>query len=246
MERLQESAEGRDVDIEFNDDLHDVSLQGPKAMSFLDQHTPLDLSGMPYFHQQRTELFGRSCILSRTGYSGERGYEIFAGADVVGEIWDNIVGLGEADGIMPCSFTSLDKVRIEAALLFFGYDMTAEHTPWEVGLGWSVSRSKGDFRGKEAVFASEGKERFLFATLDIEHNEGLAGGETIRHGGDEVGVVNSPAWSRRMQKSLALCHVRPDLSVAGTELTVRGEDNEYAAVVAESPIYDTGKTKTHA
>ena len=246
MERLQESAGGRDVDIELDDDLHDISLQGPGALEFLSAHTPLDLASLPYFHQQPTELFGHSCILSRTGYSGERGYEIFAGANDIGDIWDNIVGQGAALGIMPCSFTSLDKVRIEAGLLFYGYDMTTDHTPWEVGLGWAVSRSKGDFRGRDEVFASEGKERFKFATLDIDHADALAGGETIMHGDENVGVVNSPAWSRRMKKSLALCHVRPDLVEPGTRLSVSADDATYDATVAVSPVYDTEKTRTHA
>ena len=70
MKRLQESSEGKNVDIEFNDDLHDISLQGPRALDFLNQHTPLDLPSLGYFHQQQTELFGHRCILSRTGYSG--------------------------------------------------------------------------------------------------------------------------------------------------------------------------------
>lgn len=246
MERLQESAAGKDVDIEFDDDLHDISLQGPKALDFLNQHTPLDLPGLKYFHQQATELFGHNCILSRTGYSGERGYEIFAGAEVIGDIWDNIVGRGKTLGIMPCSFTSLDKVRIEAALLFYGYDMTAEHSPWEVGLGWSVSRNKGDFRGKEAVFASEGQERFKMVGLDIDHTDALAGGETLMLGEENVGVVNSPAWSRRMGKSLALAHVRPDLTQAGTRLAVTGDGIAWSATVAQTPFYDPQKSRTHA
>ena len=156
MNCLLESAAGLNVDIELDDDLHNISLQGPKGMALLDAHTPLDLSQLGYFHHAATELFGHPCRLSRTGYTGERGYEIFADQSVICDIWDNILGHGSNVGVMPCSFASLDKVRIEAALLFYGYDMTDDHSPWEVGLGFTVNRSKGNFRGKDAVFALEG------------------------------------------------------------------------------------------
>ena len=245
MEKLQESSVGKNVDIQFDDDLHDLSLQGPKALDFLNQYTPIDLSSIKYFHHQHTEIFGHKCILSRTGYSGERGYEIFAAADVIGDIWDNIVGQGKDLGFMPCSFTSLDKVRVEATLLFYGYDMTTEHTPWEVGLGWTINRNKNDFRGKEAVFASEGKERFKMVGLEIDHNDALAGGEKLKKDNEEVGVVNSPVWSHRMKKSLALAHIRPDLIEPSTKINVSSDDINCSATVKQTPFYDPKKTKTH-
>lgn len=246
MERLQESAAARNVDIAFDDDLHDISLQGPKALDLLDAQSPMDLAALTYFHHQETELFGHPCRISRTGYSGERGYEIFADRSVVRDLWDNILGHGAAMGVTPCSFTALDKVRIEAALLFFGYDMTAEHTPWEVGLGFTVSRSKGDFRGKDALFAAEGRERFRVAGIVADHGDALAGGETLRLDGEDVGVVNSPAWSHRMGKSLALVHLRPDAAAPGTRLEIASADLSCAATVEAIPFYDPQKTRVHA
>ena len=146
---------------------------------------------------------------------------------------------------MPCSFTSLDKVRVEATLLFYGYDMTTEHTPWEVGLGWTINRNKNDFRGKEAVFASEGKERFKMVGLEIDHNDALAGGEKLKKDNEEVGVVNSPVWSHRMKKSLALAHIRPDLIEPSTKINVSSDDINCSATVKQTPFYDPKKTKTH-
>lgn len=246
FERLRESAGGLNVDIEFDDDLHDISLQGPKALPLLDAHTPMNLVGLDYFHHAATELFGHPCRISRTGYSGERGYEIFAASAVVGDLWDNILGHGTNEGVMPCSFTALDKVRIEAGLLFFGYDMSDAHSPWEVGLGFTVSRHKGDFRGRQALFASEGKERFLLAGLVAEHEGALAGGERLLWNGEDVGVVNSPGWSRRMGKSLALVHLRPDATPPTTRLDVVADDFSCGAVVERIPFFDPDKTRTHA
>lgn len=245
MEQLQESAKGKNVDIQFDDFLHDISLQGPKAVNFLDQHTPINLASLPYFHHQETELFGHKCVMSRTGYSGERGYEIFANGDVVVDIWDQILERGKSEGIMPCSFTCLDKIRVEAALLFYPYDMTEENTPWEVGLDWALSR-KGDYRGKDAAFAAQGKERIKFAGIVADHDDILGGGETLLLEGREVGVVNSPAYSHRMKKSLALVHLAPEAAAFGTKLEVRGESMSCGATVERIPFYDPGKTRTHA
>lgn len=246
MECLQASAEGLNVDIELDDDLHNISLQGPKALQLLDAHTSMDLGQLEYFGHRATDLFGHPCRLSRTGYSGERGYEIFASAAVAGDIWDQILGYGTDRGVMPCSFASLDKVRIEAALLFYGYDMTDEHTPWEVGLGFSVNRNKGDFRGKQAVLASEGRERFVAAGIVVDHNDSLAGGEVLSLDGDEVGVLNSPCWSHRLNKSLALVHLKPSVAKPGTRLDVNSDEFSGSATVEKIPFFDPGKIRTHA
>ena len=242
MECLQESAQGLNVDIELDDDLHNISLQGPDALPLLDAHCEIDLAPMQYFQHRATRLFGHSCRISRTGYSGERGYEIFAAADVIGDLWDQIVGLG----VMPCSFASLDKVRIEAALLFYGYDMNDSHSPWEVGLGFTVNRDKDNFRGKQAVLASAGKERFFGAGISIAKNDSLGGGETLWLADREVGVVNSPCWSHRLNKSLALVHLQADAARPGTKLELRGDGFSATATVEKIPFFDPAKTRTHA
>lgn len=243
MERVQESAAGLNVDVAFDDDLHNISLQGPKAVAFLDAHSPLDVGGLGYFHHAATELFGHPCRISRTGYSGERGYEILADRNVVGDIWDNILGRGASAGIMPCSFTALDKVRVEAALLFFGYDMTDDHSPWEVGLGFTINRTKADFRGRDAVWGLKGKERFRLAGIVADHDDALVGGEKLVLNDEDVGTVNSPAWSHRLGQSLALVHLRPGVE-AGTGLDVVGDDGAWTARVADIPFFDPQKIRT--
>jgi aminomethyltransferase len=246
MQRLQESAAGLNVDIELDDDLHDIAFQGPKSLSLLEPHTPFALADLGYFEHAESELFGHPCRLSRTGYSGERGYEILASATVIGDIWDNLAGYGRSEGVMPCSFTALDKVRIEAGLLFFGYDMTDEHTPWEVGLGFTVNKNKGDFRGKDKVLASQGNERFTGAGISIDYNDAVAGGEALLLDGKNVGIINSPGYSHRLGKSLALVHLSPEASAPGTKLEVVSDDLKTTAVVETIPFFDPQKTRTHS
>ncbi len=177
--------------------------------------------------------------MSRTAYSGERGYEIFADASVIGDIWDKLV----AEGVMPCSFTALDKVRIEAGLLFYGYDMTEANTPREVGLGFTVSKNKRDFRGNVAVQAARGMEAVNNVCLEINHPDMVAGGETLSLNGAEIGTVNSPRFSHRMSKSLALAHVNAGTPV-GTELQLRGDGLETTCRIVATPIYDPTKSRT--
>ncbi len=246
MERLRESAQGRDVEIAFDDDLHDISLQGPKSLGFLNRHTPLDLENLGYFHQARTELFGHPVIISRTGYSGERGYEIFAGAEHIGDIWDQILENGKSIGIRPCSFTCLDKIRVEAGLLFYPYDMTEANSVWEVGLDWAMAGKGAAYRGKDAAMAMKGKEKIKVVGIVADHGEALEGGEKLLADGKEVGVVNSPIWSHRMGKSLALAHVTPEASAPGTALRVEGDGVSCAATVDSLPFHDPDKTRTHS
>lgn len=241
MSLLEASAANKSVTIKFTDDLHDLSVQGPKSLEILEVNCDGDLASLPYFHHMATKLFGHDCRVSRTGYSGERGYEIFADASVIGNIWDKLV---EA-GVKPCSFTALDKVRIEAGLLFYGYDMTTDHTPYEVGLGFTVSKSKSGYRGHEALLASKGNEKTNNVCLVIEHEEMVNGEEELFLNGEVVGTVNSPCYSHRLGKSLALAHVSPNAADAGTKLDLKGGDINTTATVVSSPIYDPQKKQTH-
>jgi aminomethyltransferase len=237
---LAASAEGRYVEIEFDDKLHDISVQGPKALDVLNTSCDIPLDELRYFEHAPARLFGHPCRISRTGYSGERGYEVFAHETVVGDIWDAFV----QEGVMPCSFTALDKVRIEAGLLFYDFDMTTEYTPWEVGLGFTVNQSKPHYRGKEALMAAKGKERVRNVGLVVDHPDMVNGAEALLLDGEEVGVINSPCYSHRMGKSLALGHLRPDIA-DGTEVQVSGGGIETTATVSPIPFYDPSKTRTH-
>ncbi|MGI9374160.1 MAG: aminomethyltransferase family protein [Hyphomicrobiales bacterium] len=242
MALLETSASGKNVIAKFDDDLHDLSVQGPQSLEVLDANCSADLAKLAYFEHTKTDLFGHPCRISRTGYSGERGYEVFAGPDAICEIWDKLV---EA-GVMPCSFTTLDKVRIEAGLLFYGYDMTTDNTPWEVGLGFTVNSSKEGYRGQSAVVAARGSEKVKNICLVIDHPDMVEGGEELHLNGENVGIINSPCYSHRLGKSLALAHVHPSAAAAGTKLNVSSDAVTTTAEVISMPIYDPSKSRTHA
>jgi len=247
MDRLLESAKGKDVAVKFDDDLHNISLQGPKAVDFLNQHTPVDLRKLNYFHQISTTLFDRPCMISRTGYSGERGYEIFTGAEHIVPIWDVILDKGKPEGIIPCSFDCIDMVRVEAALLFYPYDMTEENSPWEVELGFAISKKKqADFRGRSAVMDLIGKDKIKTFGIEVEGDEAVPADAEVLHGNEVVGKVTAPLYSTVMNQSMAMVQLRPDLAKAGIELSVRGEDKTYKATTHTLPFYDPTKGKRTA
>lgn len=239
------SAEGKDAEVEYEGGLHLISLQGPKALELLNPHTPIDLPKMKYFHHAKTEVFGCPCILSRTGFSGERGYEMFVDPHLACDVWDNILEHGKAMGVMPCSINSIFPVRMEAALLWRRFDLM-ENTPWEVNMGWAVAENKGDFRGKEPLMAVKGKERFKLAGIEVDLDKALAGGEKLMIDGKEVGSVNEkPAYSHRLKKSLAIVKIDPNMTAIGTKLEVVGASGTCAATVVKFPVYDTDKSRTH-
>jgi len=244
FECLHQSAEGKDVQVRFDDDLHDISLQGPKAVDLLASHTPIDLRPMRYFHHAETTLFGKQVLLSRTGYSGERGYEIFCDRNDVVELWQSILEIGRPEGVLPCSFTCLDKIRIEAALLFYPYDMDERFTPSEVGMDWALAKN-GDYRGREAALAAIGREKVKVAGIAADYDDLLDAEAKLLWDGQEVGYVNSPAYSHRMKKSLALAHLRPDLVEPGTQLTCRMSTGDIPVSVERIPFYDPEKTRPH-
>ena len=161
--QLEVAARGRNVTYYLDDDMHLISLQGPKALAFLDANTPMDLPGLKYFHHQESTLFGHKVLIARTGYSGERGYDLFVPASAAGDIWDQILEKGRPEGVLACSFVCLNVIRIEAGLHFFPFDMSPDTSPWETELGWSISSRKGDYIGKEGVMKTRGNQRSISA-----------------------------------------------------------------------------------
>lgn len=241
---MAKATAGKDVTVEDDDNLHIIALQGPIAHEILDANSPDNIAEVAFFHQIETTLFGKPAIVSRTGFTGERGYEIIATADVVGDLWDDILAAGADKGVMPLSFVGLNILRIEAALLFHPFDVSENESVWEAGLGWSVGKEKGDYIGKAANEARKGQETKKFsgiiADADVAVGEPIAGGEKIFQNGEEVGYVTAALYSTRLNKSIALCYLNPSLNV-GDKVEVKGAV-ECSATVSEIPFI-AAKTK---
>lgn len=237
---LRESAKGLDVDIHWDENLHLLAVQGPRTLALLQPHCSIELAPMKWFDHAEAEIFGRKVRVFRGGFTGEDGFEIACdGADVV-HLWDSIIEAGKPLGLMPGSWGALNALRIDSGLLFFPLDMPeGDTTPWEVGMGWTISSKAADFRGKKAVLESKGKERFRNGGIAVAHDAAVEGGAKILLDGKEVGVVTSPSYSRFLMQSIALVHLQPAAQALGTQVQVRNADGStFDATVVRCPFYD--------
>jgi len=253
-ETLAKYVLGRNATILVDDDLHDLSLQGPLAVDFLAQHVA-GIRDLKYFHHLPTTLFGKPVLISRTGYTGERGYEIFCKAEDAALIWDTILGEGRSLGIVPTCFTTLDYLRVESSLLFYPYDMSqmvpfpdgpAGDSLWELGLDFTVSPGKTDFNGAEAHYRLKGRERFKIFGLLIDAPEAADMGDAVYAGEEKVGVVTCAMFSTLTHKSMAIVRLAPAHAVAGEALELRGKKLRAAATAHTLPFDDPEKKKRMA
>ncbi len=253
-ETLASYVTGRNAALVVDDDLHDLSLQGPIAVDFLAKHIP-GIRDLKYFHHWATTLFGRPITISRTGYTGERGYELFCKAEDAGLIWDTILSEGKSLGIAPACFSTLDMLRVESCLLFYPYDMSQmypfEHAPpgdslWELGLDFTVSPGKTDFRGAEAHYRLNGKERFKIFGLLVDGKAPADMGDAVYASGKKVGVVTCAMVSSLTGKSMAIARLDVAAAVAGTKLEIRGKNVKGPATAHTLPFDDIEKKKRTA
>jgi aminomethyltransferase len=254
-ELLAEACFGRNVSLLFDDDLHDLSLQGPVAVDLLERFVP-GVRALKYFHHMPATLFGRPVTLSRTGYTGERGYEIFCSSKDVVAIWDAILAEGAPLGIVPAAFTALDLLRVESYLLFYPFDMSeifpfedgqpAGDTLWELGLDFTVSPGKTGFRGADAHWRARGQERFRMFGVLLDGETVAQAGEAVWAGGQKAGVITMGMYSPLSQRSMALARLSLAAAVAGTALEVRTAGGPVPAVAHALPFYDPDKGRRTA
>lgn len=253
-EVLAAATAGRNVALEFDDNLHDLSLQGPLAVDFLARYVP-GIRDLKYFHHVPATLFGCPVTISRTGYSGERGYEIFCKAEDAELIWDTILAEGKGLGIIPCCFTTLDMLRVESYLLFYPYDNSHTYpfetdpqgdTLWELGLDFTVSPGKTGFRGAEAHYRLKGKERFKIFGVLVEGKTPADSGDPIYADGKKVGVITCAMYSPLTKKSMAIARLDVPAAVHGTKLEVRGKNVKGRAIAHTLPFDDPEKKKRMA
>ena len=253
QEMLTAEAHGRQVAVLFDDDLHDLSLQGPVAVDFLARHIP-GVRELRYFHHAPATIFDRPIMLARTGYTGERGYEIFCKAEDAPAIWDTILSDGADLGIMPCPFTTLDWLRVESYLLFYPYDNSelypfADEAPgdtlWELGLDFTATAGKTGFRGAEEHARLKGRERFKIFGVLLEGDRAAAEGDVLHAAGEQVGVITCAMYSRLSNRSMAIARLDVPTAVQGTPLQVTGSI-ETSAIAHTLPFDDPAKTKRTA
>lgn len=216
-----------------------MAVQGRHAAEIVQKLTKTDLSKIAYYHFAEGEILGHKAVLSRTGYTGEDGFEIYLGNDAAVPVWRAILETGKPFEIEPIGLGARDSLRLEMKMCLYGNDIDDTTHPLEAGLGWITKMDKADFIGKAALLKAKdaGIKRKLVA---IE----LDGSAFPRHGypildasGKEVGQVTSGTVSPSLNKGIALGYVPTELSNIGTALAISCHGKPAPAKVVKPPFY---------
>ena len=212
-----------------------IAFQGPMAQQLLPA-TGLDDLG--YFHVRTGEVAGVNALISRTGYTGEDGFELFIKTERVGEVWDSILEGGRAQGVLPAGLGARDACRLEAALRLWGNDMDESVNPYEAGLGWTVKLDKGDFIGREALAkVKEAGPRRRMVGLTLQPGSITRHGSAVMKDGAKIGTVTSGTHSFFLGHPIALALVEGPSLRAGDVVSVDVRGREAPAEVTKLPFY---------
>ncbi|ANM32074.1 glycine cleavage system protein T [Acidobacteria bacterium Mor1] len=236
---LQEQA-GR-FDVEVTDESADwcqLALQGPKAVSILERCTDVELAKLRYYSFRRGDVAGASCIVSRTGYTGEDGFEVYGPADAAVGLWNAVMEAGAADGLQPVGLGARDTLRLEAKMALYGNDIDESTTVLEADLGWIVKLAKGDFIGRDVLArqAEEGVQKRL-AGFELGGRRIARHDYPAVHDGKVVGRVTSGTFAPTLEKSIGLCYLPVELTEPGTRFEVDCRGRAEPATVVPTPFY---------
>ncbi len=241
------------------DQLHNIQVQGPLSRDVLKEiiwtrpdQTPLeDLAWFRFSIARLGHENGTPLVVSRTGYTGELGYEIFCHPKHAGEIWDAVFEAGAPHKITPLGLEALDILRIEAGLIFADYEFTDETDPYEAGIPFVVPlKSKTDnFIGRDALIKRKENPQRKLVGLELEGDELAEHGDCVHVGRQQVGVITSGVRSPKLSKNVALCRMTMEYTEPGTEVEVGkldGHQKRLMAKVVSYPFYDPDKSRVRA
>ena len=221
-----------------SDQVAQIALQGPQSQEVLRPVCPDAADTLKPRHCMETEVLGSHGIVSRTGYTGEVGYELYVPSSSAGNVWDGIMKAGRDAGITPCGLGARDLLRLEVGYLLYGNDIDEETTPVEAGAEWVVDFEKGEFIGRPTLLEQKekGPARKLVA-FELLQKGVPRHGMKIFSDGQEIGVVTSGNLSPLLQKGIGLGYVPTRFSELGTEVLIDIRGRVYPAVVVKLPFY---------
>ncbi|WLD70215.1 DUF1989 domain-containing protein [Pseudomonas fluorescens] len=242
-----------------SEQIHNLAVQGPLSRELLKQMvwTPptqpsLETLGWFRFLVGRLDGFdGCPLMISRTGYTGELGFEVWCQPEDAERVWDRIWQLGQPLGLVPLGLEALDLLRIEAGLIFAGYEFSDQTDPFEAGIGFSVPlKSKtDDFIGRDALLRRSAHPSHKLVGLHLSGNETARHGDPVYQGRAQVGVITSACRSPLLASNIALCRVDVSCAEPGTELEigkVDGLQKRISARVSAAIFYDPDKSRVRS
>jgi len=229
-----------------SDSFAQIAIQGPKAEEILQKITENELSEIKYYHFVEGKVEGLDCIISRTGYTGEDGFEIYVEPDKAEKIWKKLLDIGNygmKEGILPCGLAARNTLRLEAAMALYGHELSDTITPLEANLSWICKLEKGDFIGRNALLKQkqEGLKRRLvgFEMTD----KGIARDFfDVYIEGEKIGYVTSASPAPFLKKNIGLAFVPIEFAKVGQEIKIDVRGKLLSAVIVKTPFYKRQKT----
>lgn len=238
-----ESHAGQSVEVEdVSSEYALLALQGPKAARILTAITATDLSPIRYYHFERGDVAGKSAIISRTGYTGEDGFELYlAPADAL-EVWRQLLSVGEDFDLSPAGLGARDTLRLEAGMALYGHEIDESTTPFEAGLSWVVKLEAGEFIGRQALVEQRrrGVERNLVG-FELTDRGIARRGHGVKIGDATVGAVTSGTWGPTLEKAIGMAYVPTDLAKVGNKLAIDVRGRTLAGRIVPLPFYSRSK-----
>lgn len=238
---IRQNAEGFDVKIEDQSPYYgEVAVQGPEAEAAMENILGIDVKDIPFYNFKTFNLDGEEVIVSRTGYTGEDGFEVYGSHDFTRKVWDKLM----EGGVQPCGLGCRDTLRFEVGLPLYGDELSADITPIEASLSMFVKLDKPEFIGKEALAAqkADGVKRRIVG-LELEGNAIPRHGYPVEVNGEQVGEVTTGYRSISTGKSVAMAMINKPYDKLGTEVEVRIRKKTFPAKVVKKRFYDKNYKK---
>ena len=219
-----------------------IAIQGPRAQEILQTLTAIDLPAMKYYWFAHGEIAGVRGTVSRTGYTGEDGFEVMVPPAMATRVWDALLQAGQPHGMLPAGLGARDTLRLEAAMRLYGNDIDENTTVLEADLGWIVGWNKAAFLGRDVLHRQKASGvRKIIVGLEMIDRAIARHGHPVLHNGEPVGVVTSGTQTPFLKKAIAMAYVPPALKTPGTELEIDVRGRRAKAVVVAMPFYKRPK-----
>ncbi|HLX12599.1 MAG TPA: glycine cleavage system aminomethyltransferase GcvT [Bacteroidota bacterium] len=241
FEWVRSNAHGMNVDVtDRSDEISLLAIQGPKAIETLQKLTAVNLSEIPYYSFVEGKLAGETMTISRTGYTGEPGFELYFTSDpAIGErIWNEIFAVGASNGIKPVGLGARDTLRLEMGFCLYGNDIDETTNPLEAGLGWITKLDKGEFNGRDVLqkAKAEGLKRRLVGFSLNEAKAFPRHGYGISVDGSNIGTVTSGTISPTLEKGIGMGYVPAQYAQAGSKIEIQIRNSAAGADVVKIPF----------
>lgn len=240
---IESQAKGMDVEVKNTSDKYfQIALQGPRSLDILQPLVDVDLSSIKYYWFKEGKFENIPVLITRTGYTGEDGFELYGLPDEATRVWTKLLDAGRPHGLIPAGLAARNTLRLEAKMMLYGNDIDDTTTVLEADLGWILKLAKGDFLGRDVLAKQKesGVSRKIvgFETLD---RTPARDGYPVFVDGQQVGQVTSGSPSPFLKKNIGLAYLPIDKAQIGVEFSIQVRGRDIAARVIDTPFYKRKK-----